>query len=94
MNYIQDLVENKLIFFNFMKEKYPVFFNSNIFFRDIQYAIKYYFKSKNIDLKYHEAEQICLEFINILINEGVLVKIDNKSFKVNFKQEDSVLEEK
>ncbi len=94
MNYVQDLEDNQSVFFNFMKEKYPVFFNSNIFFRDVQYAIKYYFKNKGTDLTYPETEEICKEFLNSLIRKGILTKLDNKSFKVNFKQEVSVLEEK
>jgi len=92
MNYIQDLTENQTVFFNFMKEKYPVYYNSNIFFRDIQYSIKYYYQSKGITLTYPEAENICKEYLEVLVQKGELAKIDNKSFKVNFKLEVSVLE--
>ncbi len=93
MDYVNDLMENKLVFFNFMKEKYPFFYNSNIFFRDIQYAIKYYYLSRGIKITYPQAEEICNNFVEKLVANGELTKVDNKSFKVNFKAEVSVLEE-
>lgn len=93
MDYVNDLMKNKVIFFNFMKEKYPFFYNSNIFFRDIQYAIKYYYLSRGIKITYPEAEEICKNFTENLVVNRELTKIDNQSFKVNFNTEVSVLEE-
>lgn len=94
MNYVKDLEENISLFFNFMKEKYPVYYNSNIFFRDMQYAIKYFYKNKGIEITYPQSEKICNELVDLLTKNGLLTKIDHKSFKVNFKPEGSVLEEK
>lgn len=92
MNYLNDLYQNRLIFFTFMKEKYPVFYKSNIFFRDLQYAIKRYYEKKNVILTYAEAEKAATEFINLLVSESLLIKIDNKSFKMNFSLETEVVE--
>ena len=46
MDLLQDLISNKKLFFSFMKEKYPVYKESNIFFRDLQYAIINYYMKK------------------------------------------------
>lgn len=92
MNYLNDLYQNRLFFFTFMKENYPVFYKSNIFFRDLQYAIKRYYEKKNVILTYAEAEKVANEFVKQLVNENLLIKIDNKSFKMNFSLETEVVE--
>ena len=84
MDLLQDLFTNKKIFFSFMKEKYPVFKESNIFFRDIQYAIRNYYLKKGKKIDYQKSEKIASEFIEGLVKEGELKKISNNAWKVNF----------
>lgn len=84
MNYLNELINNQKIFFKFMKEKYPLFTNSNIFLRDVQYAIRSYFEKKNIKLGYTESEKLTLEFIDTLTKENKLKKISSNAWKVNF----------
>lgn len=91
MNYLSELSSNKTIFFNFMKEKYRVYQNSNIFFRDIQYAIKSYLEKKDKKIKYSEAEKIAQEFIKQMENDGQLKKMSTNAWKVNFSFEKSVI---
>lgn len=92
MDYLSELSSNKTMFFNFMKEKYRVYNNSNIFFRDIQYAIKSYFEKKNKPVKYSDAEKIAKDFIQKMENEGQLKKMSNNAWKVNFSFEKSVIQ--
>ncbi len=92
MNYLNELSSNKTIFFNFMKERYNVYQNSNIFFRDIQYAIKSFLEKKNKKIKYSEAETIAKEFIKQMENDNQLKKMSNNAWKVNFSFEKSVIE--
>ena len=90
MNYLKDLSSSRTIFFNFMKEKYPVYTNSNIFFRDIQYAICSYYKRINMIVKYPQAEKIASDFIKQLELEGQLKNISSNGWKVNFSLEKNV----
>ena len=92
MNYTQELLTNKIIFFTFMKEKYKVFENSNIFFRDLQYAIKSYYEKKEQKISYAVAEKIAFEFVKSLENEGQLKKIAPNAWKVNFSLGSNVTE--
>jgi hypothetical protein len=78
------LAENKLSFFEFLKAKYPVFHNSNIFFRDLQYGIQRYFEKKEIKITYKEAEDIAGEFIKQLEKESVFTKVNNIGWRLNF----------
>jgi uncharacterized membrane-anchored protein len=84
MDLLQDLFKNKKIFFSFMKEKYPVFKESNIFFRDVQYAIRNYYLKEGKKIDYQKSEKIASEFIEGLVKEGELKKISNNAWKVNF----------
>ena len=84
MNNLNELITNKEIFFNFMKEKYPIFHNSNIFFRDLLYAIKNYFERKNHSLTYAQCEKLAFEFTGYLTSNNEITKVSENAWKVNF----------
>ncbi len=83
MNNLQELLNNKEIFFRYIAERFPVFTGANVFLRDIQYGIKFFFEKKNITLKYPEAEKLALEFISNLVENNDLTKFDEQTWKVN-----------
>ncbi len=89
MNNLQELLDNKEVFFRYIAERFPVFTGANIFLRDIQYGIKFFFEKKNIKLKYPQAEKLALEFISKLVESNDLTKFDEQTWKVNliFKEE-------
>ena len=92
MNMLNDLSENRTIFFNFMKEKYKVFYKSNIFLRDLLYAIKSYYEKKGQKLTYAQAEKLALEFAGLLEKKGNFQLLKKNTWKVNFPLETSVNE--
>lgn len=93
MNYLEDLKSNKNIFLKFMSEKYKIFTNSNIFLRDIQFAIKFYFEKKNIYLKYPQAEQLAKEFTSYLVDQNELALVIENTWKVLFSFEPTEIKE-
>ena len=84
MNHLEHLVSNKTIFFNYMNEHYKIVQHSNLFYRDLQYAIMSYFKMKDISVKYSAADKLAEDFIKSLIKDNELTEIDYKSWKINF----------
>lgn len=84
MKHSEHLIENKKVFFNYMNENYKIFQFSNLFFRDLQYAIMAYFNMKEEPVKYAKAESLSVDFIKHLISTGELSEIDYKSWKINF----------
>ena len=92
MDYLQELKNNKEIFINYLREKYHVIYNSNIFFREIQYGVLTYFEKKGIKLNYPKTEELAYHFAEILEETGELVRMDNRTWKVNFKSENVVSE--
>ena len=91
MDYLQELNSNRKLFFSYMKEKYKLFYNSNIFLRDIQYAIQSYFLKKDKRIKQSVVEKTAKEFINKLEQDGELKKMSSNAWKVNFFDEKNVI---
>lgn len=90
MNHLSDLIQNKNMFFHFMKEKYPVFYNSNIFFRDVQFAIQRYYEQRGEKMRYSAWEKLASSFLNELTSQNELVLNGKNCWKVNFSLENSV----
>ena len=84
MKHLEHLIENKTVFFNYMNENYKIVQYSNLFHRDLQYAIMSYFKMKDIPLKYSAADKLASDYIESLVKADELTIIDYKSWKINF----------
>lgn len=84
MNHLEHLINEKKVFFNYMNENFTIFQYSNLFFRDLQYAILSYFEMKEQPLKYADAEKIAKDFIENMLQNKELTKIDHKSWRINF----------
>jgi len=82
---LNHLVSNQEIVFEFLREKYPIFFNSNIFLRDIQYGIKTYFERKDIMITYPAAEELALKFTSSMESEKILKRLGSATWLVEFK---------
>lgn len=92
MNMLNDLLANKTIFFNYMKEKYEVIYKSNIFLRDLIYAAQSFYQKKGIKLTVPQAEKLVLDFTAELEKSGELQFTQKNTWKVNFSQEPVVNE--
>ena len=84
MDHLEHLKIKKEVFFNFMNENYTLFKYSNIFFRDVQYAIMSYFKTIEHPVSYATAGKLANGFIENLVRSSHLTQIDYKSWRVNF----------
>lgn len=87
MNRLEKLKENQLTFFEFMSAKYPVKYHSNIFLRDLQYAIFLYFKYAEDEINISEAEELALSFAAYLVEKGDLKVINDHTWFVDFEVE-------
>jgi hypothetical protein len=82
---LNHLVSSQEMVFEFLREKYPIFFNSNIFLRDIQYGIRTYFERKDIIISYPLAEELAMKFTSSMESADILKRLDTKTWLVNFK---------
>lgn len=83
-NKLELLKRDYKIFLSYFKANYPVFHNSNIFFRDLQYAIRRFLENKGLETNYNESAKFAVTFADFLESEGVFVKTSNIGWKLNY----------
>ncbi len=72
------------IILNFLKAKFPIFHNSNIFYRDLQFGLIKYFDKKGEKLSYFDSAKLADSLSKNLEVKGIFVKINNFSWKLNY----------
>ena len=83
---LQLLKNNDEELLNYLKAKFPVFHNSNFFFRDFQYGIRSFLEKKDIKASYQMAEKLADEMAKYFEEKKLFVKINNQTWKIH-KQE-------
>ncbi len=68
----------------FLKERYPLFHLSNVFFRDLHYGVREYLEKKGMKLGYAEGEQVARDFIKDLEAEKILVPVDFQTWTLHY----------
>lgn len=82
MKELQTLKDNWEEFLKFMKEHYPLYHLSNVFVRDIEYAIKNYFLNKGKKISFAEAEYLAQRFADFLVEKGIFKAVKNEFNRV------------
>ncbi len=83
-NHVGQLKNDHVIFLNFLRAKYPLFHNSNFFFRDFHYGIKRYFEKKEIFITYKKAEVIAKELAVYFESQGIFIRMNDLGWKINY----------
>ena len=86
MKPVETVLNNEREVLVHLKERFPVFHLSNIFFRDIQYGIQSYLKGRNLKVDYRLAENIAHQFIAQLERENILRRIDRQTWMVHLEE--------
>jgi hypothetical protein len=84
MDKLQYLTSNHIEFFNYLKDRIPVYHKSNIFFRDVQYGIMGFFKSKKVRITYAQAEDVAGKFLEAMEKTELLRKLDKQSWVLEY----------
>lgn len=79
-----ELISDINILLEYLRAKFPIFHNSNFFFRDLQFGIISFFQKKEIILSYSESEEIAKLVADYLQKEGIFIPTSKQSWKVNF----------
>ena len=82
--YFTILKNDYIIFLQYLKARFPTFHNSNLFFRDFHYAIKNFLEIKDMRVNYADSEILAKEFSEFLENKGILVKVNELGWKLNY----------
>jgi hypothetical protein len=81
---LNTLKNNDEILLKFLKAKFPVFHNSNIFFRDLQYGIRSFLEKKDIIVTYKESENLANDIAEHFTGKGIFQRVNNQGWKVNY----------
>jgi len=82
--YLDLLNKNEEILLNFLRAKFPIFHNSNFFFRDLQYGIKNFLEKKDIFVSYKQADELAIEIAKHFENKQIFTKINEKAWTVKY----------
>ena len=80
---LQMLKNNETELLNYLKAKFPVFHNSNFFFRDFQYGIRSFLEKKDIKVSYQLAEKLAEEMAKHFEANKLFVRVNHQGWKIN-----------
>jgi len=80
---LQILKTNDTELLSYLKAKFPVFHNSNFFFRDFQYGIRSFLEKKEMKISYQMAEKLAEEMAKHYEGKNLFVKVNHQGWKIN-----------
>ena len=84
MNEIDVIANNTSEFMKYLKSKFTLIHQSNIFFRDFHYGVMSYLEKQGIKIKYTDAETIARNAGVELEKKGIFKKVDHQSWLLNY----------
>ncbi|MFZ0452999.1 MAG: hypothetical protein WCE54_20665 [Ignavibacteriaceae bacterium] len=80
----EQIKNDPVIFLNYLKANYPLFHNSNFFFRDLQYGLRKFLEKKGIVVSYPGSEELTKKLAVYLEEKEILVKISSSTWRVSY----------
>ncbi len=79
------IANHKTEFLHFLKAKFSLFNNSNIFFRDFHFGLIAYLQSvKSKKLHYTDSEKLAQDLAIEFEKSGLFSKVDHQSWRLNY----------
>jgi len=72
------------VFLSYLKATFPLFHNSNFFFRDLQYGLKRYLEKKEVNITYPEAELFAKDLAMFFEEKGVFERVNSFGWRINY----------
>lgn len=85
MSYRTELfVEKQKEFLTFLKTRYSLFHQSNLFFRDMHYGVMAFLEMNRQPNAYTPSEDLTHRVITVYEHAGILLRIDDRSWMLNY----------
>lgn len=85
MTELEYIVNNTADFLKFLKSKFPLYHDSNVFLRDVHYGVMSYLEDRpGKKLKYLDAEKLTLKVVEEFENQGIFRKVDGKTWLLQY----------
>lgn len=84
MKQLEYVLNNEMEVLGFIKNHYPMYHLSNVFFRDVQFGIQKMFELRGEKIQYTDAEKIAKQFAEKLEKSKIFNRIDGQSWALNY----------
>lgn len=84
MSEVDLVLKNKTEFLKYLRTKFTLIHQSNVFFRDFHYGLMAFLQDHDKKLKYSDGEKIAREVGQAFEKEGIFKKIDHQSWLLNY----------
>lgn len=84
MKEIEFVTQNKKGFLEYFHSNFPSFHLSNVFYRDMRYALKYYLISKGFRPSDAELERVLAALVKEMVADGVLKPVSEGVWTLNY----------
>lgn len=85
-NLFNELKNEKEIFLSYLKAKFPIFHNSNLFSKDFQYGLKGFLEKKGTHLKEAQLIELSDLFSDYYEKEGIFLRTGKNGWKLNYSE--------
>jgi hypothetical protein len=83
MKHLSYVLQNEKEVLDFLKLHFPIYHESNVFFRDIQYGIQSLLERKGMRIGYTDGETVAREFIRSMEEKKIFMPVDKQTWVVN-----------
>ncbi|MFA5832716.1 MAG: hypothetical protein WDA22_04470 [Bacteroidota bacterium] len=80
----QYIIGNQVEFLNFMKTRAQLIHLSNVFFRDLHFAVMEFLKKKNVSVGQTEAETVAREIAVHFERRNIFKKLNMQTWMLNY----------
>lgn len=83
---LEQIKSNEEVFINYLRSRFPFFYRSNFFFRDLEYGIKTFFEKRHINISDAENLYLARELGEYFEQKDYFKKIGDGTWMINMPQ--------
>ena len=84
MDALNLFVEKKQDFLNYLKSRFSLFHESNVFFRDLHYGVMAFLQMNRLPVQYSSSEDLTKRVIAAFEEAKLLLRIDERTWMLNY----------
>lgn len=84
MNALDLFIEKRQDFLGFLKSRFNLFHESNVFFRDLHYGVMGFLQLNRLPSRYSSTEELTKRVIAAYVESKVLIPIDERTWMLNY----------
>lgn len=78
------IIDRQQEFLEFLKSRFHVFHESNVFFRDLHYGVMGYLALRKLSCRYTESEKVTRNVVEAFVEARRFIPIDGQTWMLNY----------